>query len=85
MADPGTISAEGRRTKSASSAAMGARTHYPSVRKLDPRSFVVISGARMWRYLARRSLGACHTRFWKVIRMQTMYVPGSEFMYTTLT
>jgi hypothetical protein len=24
------------------------------------------------------SVQGCHTRFWKVNRMQTMYVPGSE-------
>jgi hypothetical protein len=27
----------------------------------------------------------CHTRFWKVNLMQTVYVPGSELTYTTLT
>jgi hypothetical protein len=27
----------------------------------------------------------CHTRFWKVNRMRTMYVPGSELTYTAIT
>jgi hypothetical protein len=27
----------------------------------------------------------CHTRFWKVNRMRTMYVPGSELTYTAVT
>jgi chromosome segregation ATPase len=27
----------------------------------------------------------CHTQFWKVNRMRTMYVPGSELTYTTIT
>jgi hypothetical protein len=27
----------------------------------------------------------CHTRFWKVNRMRTMYVLGSELTYTTIT
>jgi hypothetical protein len=27
----------------------------------------------------------CHTRFWKANRMRTMYVPGSELMYTSIT
>jgi hypothetical protein len=27
----------------------------------------------------------CHTRFWKVNRMRTIYVPGSELTYTTIT
>jgi hypothetical protein len=26
----------------------------------------------------------CHTRFWKVNRMRTMYVPGSELTYIAL-
>jgi hypothetical protein len=30
-------------------------------------------------------LDTCHTRFWKVNRMQTMYVPGLELTYTTIT
>jgi hypothetical protein len=29
--------------------------------------------------------GDCHTQFWKVNRMRTMYVPGSELTYTALT
>jgi hypothetical protein len=29
--------------------------------------------------------GSCHTRFWKVNRMRTMYVLGSELTYTTIT
>jgi hypothetical protein len=36
----------------------------------------------------RRAIGEevhCHTRFWKVNRMRTMYVPGSEFTYTAIT
>jgi hypothetical protein len=31
------------------------------------------------------SFDTCHTRFWKVNRMRTMYVPGSELTYTTIT
>jgi hypothetical protein len=27
----------------------------------------------------------CHTRFWKVNQMRTMYVPGSELTYATIT
>jgi hypothetical protein len=27
----------------------------------------------------------CHTQFWKVNRMRTMYVPGSELTYTAIT
>jgi hypothetical protein len=27
----------------------------------------------------------CHTRFWKVNRMRTIYVPGSELTYTAIT
>jgi hypothetical protein len=27
----------------------------------------------------------CHTRFWKVNRMRTMYVPGSELTYIAIT
>jgi hypothetical protein len=27
----------------------------------------------------------CHTQFWKVNRMRTMYVPGSELTYTMIT
>jgi hypothetical protein len=27
----------------------------------------------------------CHTRFQKVNRMRTMYVPGSELTYTAIT
>jgi hypothetical protein len=29
--------------------------------------------------------GLCHTRFWKVNRMRTMYVPGSELTYIAIT
>jgi hypothetical protein len=28
---------------------------------------------------------SCHTRFWKVNRMRTMYVPGSELTYIAIT
>jgi hypothetical protein len=30
-------------------------------------------------------LGKCHTQFWKVNRMRTMYVPGSELTYKAIT
>jgi hypothetical protein len=35
--------------------------------------------------LARRNPHLCHTRFWKVNRMRTMYVPGSELTYIAIT
>jgi hypothetical protein len=31
------------------------------------------------------TLGDCHTRFWKVNQMRTMYVPGSELTYIAIT
>jgi hypothetical protein len=30
-------------------------------------------------------LSKCHTQFWKVNQMRTMYVPGSELTYTAIT
>jgi hypothetical protein len=33
----------------------------------------------------RSEPNVCHTRFWKVNRMRTMYVPGSELTYTAIT
>jgi hypothetical protein len=33
----------------------------------------------------RTAIKSCHTRFQKANRMRTMYVPGSEFTYTTIT
>jgi hypothetical protein len=38
-----------------------------------------------WLGSGKGSKGACHTQFWKVHQMRTMYVPGSELMYTKIT
>jgi hypothetical protein len=35
--------------------------------------------------LSNTTTDMCHTQFWKVNRMRTMYVPGSELTYTTIT
>jgi hypothetical protein len=32
-----------------------------------------------------KDLEECHTRFQKANQMRTMYVPGSELMYTAIT
>jgi hypothetical protein len=45
---------------------------------VDGRSRARGKGADKQGPPARERAVACHTRFWKVNRMRTMYVPGSE-------
>jgi hypothetical protein len=59
-----------------------ARLHLGSGRARPPRC-----PQRRRRSILRSTLVAacCHTRFWKVNRMRTMYVPGSDLTYTVIT